>query len=80
MTKATGAVSAVQVFGTLPGATYGDPLGLHSLHEEVSSRSRGTVKYTMLESEQFARVVPTHDKREALNAWIARRPPTYSGR
>jgi enoyl-CoA hydratase len=33
-----------------------------------------------IESEQFARMVPTHDNREALDAWIARRPPTYSGR
>ncbi len=33
-----------------------------------------------IESEQFARMVPTHDTREALDAWIARRPPHYRGR
>jgi len=33
-----------------------------------------------IESEQFARMVPTHDIREALDAWIARRPPQYQGR
>jgi enoyl-CoA hydratase len=32
-----------------------------------------------IESEQFARMVPTRDNREALDAWIARRPPNYSG-
>jgi len=33
-----------------------------------------------MESEQFARVVPTHDMREALDAWIEKRPPVYTGR
>jgi enoyl-CoA hydratase/carnithine racemase len=33
-----------------------------------------------IESEQFARMVPTHDIREALDAWTARRPPRYQGR
>lgn len=33
-----------------------------------------------IESEQFARMVPTHDIREALDAWMARRPPRYLGR
>lgn len=33
-----------------------------------------------IESEQFARMVPTHDMREALNAWIERRSPQYQGR
>jgi enoyl-CoA hydratase len=28
-----------------------------------------------IEREQFARLVPTHDTREALDAWLARRPP-----
>jgi enoyl-CoA hydratase len=32
-----------------------------------------------IESEQFARMVATHDIREALDAWIARRPPQYQG-
>jgi len=33
-----------------------------------------------IESEQFARMAPTADNREALDAWIARRQPTFSGR
>ncbi len=33
-----------------------------------------------IESEQFARMVPTHDIREALDAWLVRRPPQYLGR
>src|SRR5579863_10410395 len=33
-----------------------------------------------IESEQFARMAPTRDTREALDAWIARRPPHYQGR
>jgi enoyl-CoA hydratase len=33
-----------------------------------------------IESEQLARMVPTHDVREALDAWLARRPAHYLGR
>ena len=33
-----------------------------------------------IESEQFARMVPTHDIREGLDAWVARRTPSYQGR
>jgi enoyl-CoA hydratase len=33
-----------------------------------------------IESEQFARMVPTYDVREALDAWIARRPPRDQAR
>lgn len=32
-----------------------------------------------IESEQFARMAPTHDLREGLDAWIARRTPMYNG-
>jgi enoyl-CoA hydratase/carnithine racemase len=32
-----------------------------------------------IESEQFARMVPTRDLREALDAWMARRAPAYQG-
>lgn len=32
-----------------------------------------------IESEQFARVAPTHDLREGLDAWIERRKPKYTG-
>jgi enoyl-CoA hydratase len=33
-----------------------------------------------IEGEQFARMVPTDDTREAIDAWIARRTPSYQGR
>jgi enoyl-CoA hydratase len=33
-----------------------------------------------IESEQFARMVPTHDTKEALDAWMERRTPNYQGR
>jgi enoyl-CoA hydratase len=33
-----------------------------------------------IEAEQFARMVPTYDMREAIDAWIARRRPAYQGR
>lgn len=32
-----------------------------------------------IEGEHFARMVPTHDTREALDAWLVRRPPNYKG-
>ncbi len=32
-----------------------------------------------VEAEQFARVAPTTDLREGLDAWIERRPPSYDG-
>ncbi|HXI05770.1 MAG: crotonase/enoyl-CoA hydratase family protein [Bradyrhizobium sp.] len=32
-----------------------------------------------IEGEQFARMVPTHDLREALDAWVDRRKPEYRG-
>ncbi len=32
-----------------------------------------------IEAEQFARIVPTRDNREALDAWMARRAPNYTG-
>jgi enoyl-CoA hydratase/carnithine racemase len=32
-----------------------------------------------IEGEQFARMVPTRDNREALDAWMARRRPHYTG-
>ena len=33
-----------------------------------------------IESEQFARLVPTPDLREGLDAWLSRRPAVFSGR
>lgn len=32
------------------------------------------------ESEQFARMTPTRDLREGLDAWMERRPPAFEGR
>jgi enoyl-CoA hydratase/carnithine racemase len=32
-----------------------------------------------MESEQFARMVPTQDLKEGLAAWIERRAPVYTG-
>jgi len=34
----------------------------------------------LVESEQFARVAPTRDLREGLDAWLARRAPAFAGR
>ncbi len=34
----------------------------------------------LMESEQFARLVPSHDLGEGLAAWKARRSPVYAGR
>lgn len=33
-----------------------------------------------IEAEQFARLAPTADLREGLDAWLARRPPAFAGR
>jgi len=33
-----------------------------------------------IESAEFARLVPARDTREALDAWLARRAPSYEGR
>jgi enoyl-CoA hydratase/carnithine racemase len=38
-----------------------------------------TAEGLAIEGEQFARMVPTSDNREALDAWIERRPPIYTG-
>jgi enoyl-CoA hydratase/carnithine racemase len=34
----------------------------------------------LMEGEQFARLVPSHDLTEGLEAWKARRAPIYAGR
>jgi enoyl-CoA hydratase len=39
----------------------------------------GIAEGLLIESEQFARVAPTADLREGLDAWMARRQPVYSG-
>ncbi len=40
----------------------------------------GIAEGLQVETEQFARMAPSHDLGEGLAAWIARRPPVYSGR
>jgi enoyl-CoA hydratase/carnithine racemase len=68
----------------------------HALADRVIRHSAGSVAAVLaavarglnvpiaeglqIESDQFARLVPTHDLREGLAAWIARRPPAFSGR
>lgn len=49
----------------------------------ISAVSRGLnasiAEGLAIESEQFARMVPTHDLAEALDAWLNRRKPVYQG-
>ena len=40
----------------------------------------GIAEGLQAECEQFARLVPSHDLREGLAAWRARRAPAYAGR
>ncbi|WKA27692.1 crotonase/enoyl-CoA hydratase family protein [Bradyrhizobium roseum] len=40
----------------------------------------GIAEGLQVESEQFAALAPSHDLGEGLDAWIARRPPSYAGR
>ncbi|HLG80480.1 MAG TPA: crotonase/enoyl-CoA hydratase family protein [Bradyrhizobium sp.] len=50
----------------------------------ISAVSRGLnasiAEGLAIESEQFARMVPTHDLTEALDAWLNRRKAVYQGR
>ena len=47
----------------------------------VTRGINGTISEGLqVESEQFARMVPTQDVREGLDAWIERRAPRYAGR
>jgi enoyl-CoA hydratase len=50
----------------------------------ISAVSRGVnasiAEGLAIESEQFARMVPTQDLTEALDAWLNRRKPVYQGR
>jgi enoyl-CoA hydratase len=57
------------------------PLAASRILSAVTRGLNATISEGLaIESEQFARMVPTHDIREALDAWIARRPPHYQGR
>ncbi|HEU4660822.1 MAG TPA: crotonase/enoyl-CoA hydratase family protein [Pseudolabrys sp.] len=57
------------------------PLAVTSV---INSATRGInlsiAEGLLVETEQFARMVPTHDLREGLEAWMQRREPCYGGR
>ncbi len=56
------------------------PLAAASILTAVTRGINGSIAEGLLvESEQFARVAPTFDLREGLDAWMARRKPNYSG-
>jgi len=57
------------------------PVAAARIITAVTRGLNGTISEGLqIESEQFARMVPTHDIREALDAWIDRRQPAYKGR
>jgi len=56
------------------------PLAVASILTAVTRGINASIAEGLaIESEQFARVAPTHDLREGLNAWMERRPPRYNG-
>jgi enoyl-CoA hydratase len=56
------------------------PLAVASILTAVTRGLNASIDEGLqIEREQFARVAPTHDLREGLDAWIARRPPRYNG-
>ncbi len=56
------------------------PLAVASIITAVSrGLNMGIAEGLLVESEQFARVAPTHDLREGIDAWIGRRPPSFTG-
>jgi enoyl-CoA hydratase/carnithine racemase len=57
------------------------PLAVASILTAVTrGLNMGIGEGLSLESQQFARLVPTHDLSEGLRAWSARRPPRFTGR
>jgi enoyl-CoA hydratase len=57
------------------------PLAAASIIRAVTRGINMTIgEGLQMESEQFARVVPTQDLREGLDAWMEHRPPVYVGR
>jgi enoyl-CoA hydratase len=57
------------------------PLAIGSIITAVTrGLNMGIGEGLAVESEQFAGMVPTHDLREGLAAWIEHRPPNYRGR
>ncbi|HVY56811.1 MAG TPA: crotonase/enoyl-CoA hydratase family protein [Xanthobacteraceae bacterium] len=56
------------------------PLAVASILTAVTRGLNASIAEGLLvEQEQFARVAPTADLREGLDAWLARREPRYSG-
>jgi len=56
------------------------PLAVESIITAVTRGLNMSIAEGLLvESEQFAKMVPTRDLREGLDAWIERREPAYSG-
>lgn len=56
------------------------PLAVASVLRAVTRGiNLGITEGLLVEGEQFARMAPTADLREGLDAWIARRAPKYSG-
>lgn len=57
------------------------PIAIASILSAVTRGINTTIGEGLeIEKEQFARVAPTHDTMEGLNAWIERRKPVYLGR
>jgi len=57
------------------------PLAVASIITAVTRGINMTIgEGLQMESEQFARLVPTHDLGEGLDAWMERRQPVYTGR
>ncbi|ARQ02176.1 crotonase/enoyl-CoA hydratase family protein [Pseudorhodoplanes sinuspersici] len=56
------------------------PLAVASIITAVSrGLNMSIAEGLQMESEQFARMAPTHDLREGLDAWIERRQPSFAG-
>lgn len=84
-----GLVNRVVPHGELLDAAFGladrilrhSPLAAARILTAVTRGLNATIAEGLqIESEQFARMVPTADIREGLEAWIGRRPPRYAGR
>jgi enoyl-CoA hydratase/carnithine racemase len=56
------------------------PLAVAGIIAAVTRGLNATIAEGLrMEGEQFARVVPSHDLAEGLDAWIGRRPARYTG-
>lgn len=70
--------SALQLAGRILQQS---PLVTARIIAAVTRGSNATIGEGLeIEKEQFARIVPTHDAIEGLNAWVERRQPIYIGR